>query len=62
MAQNPVFTITMRNGRVMKGELYPETAPQSVGNFVALAKRFYECNGFTLQKLDDLMPYGVANG
>ncbi len=37
MAQNPVFTITMKDGRVMKGELYPETAPQSVGNFVALA-------------------------
>ena len=43
MAQNPVFTITMRSGRVMKGELYPETAPQSVGNFVALANSgFYD--------------------
>ena len=43
MAQNPVFTITMRNGRVMKCELYPETAPQSVGNFVALANSgFYD--------------------
>ena len=43
MAQNPVFTITMRNGGVMKGELYPETAPQSVGNFVALANSgFYD--------------------
>ena len=36
MAQNPVFTIKMRNGKEMKGELYPETAPQSVGNFIAL--------------------------
>ena len=43
MAQNPVFTITMRSGRVMKGELYPETAPQSVGNFIALANSgFYD--------------------
>ena len=43
MAQNPVFTITMRDGRQMKGELYPETAPQSVGNFVALANSgFYD--------------------
>ena len=43
MAQNPVFTITMKDGRVMKGELYPETAPQSVGNFVALANSgFYD--------------------
>ena len=35
MAQNPVFVIKMRNGKEMKGELYPEAAPQSVGNFVA---------------------------
>jgi len=43
MAQNPVFVITMENGDVMKGELYPEIAPQSVGNFVALAnKGFYD--------------------
>ena len=43
MAQNPVFTITMRNGRVLKGELYPEPAPQSVENFVALADSgFYD--------------------
>ena len=31
MAQNPTFVITMADGREMKGELYPETAPQSVG-------------------------------
>ena len=37
MAQNPTFVITMADGREMKGELYPETAPQSVGNFIALA-------------------------
>ena len=43
MAQNPVFTIKMSNGKEMKGELYPETAPQSVGNFVALANSgFYD--------------------
>ncbi len=43
MAQNPVFTIKMRNGKEMKGELYPETAPQSVGNFIALANSgFYD--------------------
>ena len=43
MAQNPVFTITMSDGRVMKGELYPEYAPQSVGNFTALANSgFYD--------------------
>ena len=43
MAQHPAFTITMSDGRQMKGELYPETAPQSVGNFVALANSgFYD--------------------
>lgn len=43
MAQNPVFVITMADGREMKGELYPEIAPQSVGNFVALANSgFYD--------------------
>ncbi len=41
--QNPTFVITMRDGGVMKGELYPETAPQSVGNFTALANSgFYD--------------------
>ena len=43
MAQHPVFVITMSDGRKMKGELYPEIAPQSVGNFVALANSgFYD--------------------
>jgi peptidyl-prolyl cis-trans isomerase B (cyclophilin B) len=43
MAQNPVFTIRMKDGREMKGELYPEYAPQSVGNFAALANSgFYD--------------------
>lgn len=43
MAQNPEFVITMVNGKTMKGELYPEVAPQSVGNFIALANSgFYD--------------------
>ena len=43
MAQNPVFTIVMSDGREMKGELYPDIAPPSVGNFVALANSgFYD--------------------
>ena len=40
---NPVFTIEMENGKIMKGELYPDIAPISVANFVELAnKGFYD--------------------
>ena len=39
----PVFTITMNDGSVIYGELYPEQAPESVGNFVSLANSgFYD--------------------
>ena len=33
MAQNPIVTITMENGDVIKAELYPEIAPNTVNNF-----------------------------
>ena len=36
---NPVFTIEMENGKIMKGELYPDIAPISVANFVELANK-----------------------
>ena len=43
MAQNPVVTITMANGDVMKAELYPEIAPNTVNNFISLvSKGFYD--------------------
>ena len=38
---NPTFTITMENGGVITGELYPEKAPQSVANFVELCNKGY---------------------
>ena len=40
---NPVVTITMENGDVIKAELYPEIAPNTVKNFVSLVKNgFYD--------------------
>ena len=41
MAQNPIVTITMANGDVMKAELYPEIAPNTVNNFISLAGKGY---------------------
>ena len=41
MAQNPIVTIEMENGGVIKAELYPEIAPQSARNFISLAKQGY---------------------
>ena len=67
MAQKPVFVIKMEDGREMKGGLYPEIAPQSVGNFVALANSgFYDglifhrvIPGFMIQGGD---PKGMGYG
>ena len=41
--KNPIVTITMENGAVLTGELYPEKAPNTVNNFIALANSgFYD--------------------
>lgn len=45
--QNPIITIEMENGDVMKAELYPEIAPNTVNNFISLIKKgFYDGVGF----------------
>ena len=41
--KHPIVTITMESGAVMTGELYPEKAPNTVNNFIALANGgFYD--------------------
>ena len=45
-----LFKITMENGRTMSGELYPETAPKTVDNFVKLVnEHFYD--GFIFHRV-----------
>ena len=39
--QNPIVTIEMENGDIMKAELYPEIAPNTVNNFISLIKQGY---------------------
>lgn len=40
---NPIVTFEMENGDIMKAELYPEIAPNTVNNFVSLVKKgFYD--------------------
>lgn len=67
MSQNPIVTITMADGDVMKAELYPEIAPNTVNNFISLIKKgFYDglifhrvIKGFMLQGGD---PEGSGMG
>ena len=43
MANNPIVTITMKGGDIIKAELYPDVAPISVNNFISLInKRYYD--------------------
>ena len=40
---NPIVTFEMENGTIMKAELYPEVAPNTVNNFISLVKKgFYD--------------------
>ena len=67
MAQNPIVTIKMADGGVMKLELYPDIAPKTVENFVSLVeKKFYDglifhrvIKGFMIQGGD---PEGTGMG
>ena len=65
--QNPIVTFEMENGDLMKAELYPEIAPNTVNNFISLIKKgFYDglifhrvIYGFMLQGGD---PEGTGMG
>jgi len=47
---NPIVTIEMENGGIMKAELFPEIAPNTVNNFISLVKKeFY--NGLTFHRV-----------
>ena len=67
MAQNPIVTIEMENGEVIRAELYPEIAPNTVNNFISLIQKgFYDgvifhrvIPGFMIQGGD---PQGTGMG
>ena len=64
---NPIVTIEMENGDIIKAELYPEIAPNTVNNFISLVKKgFYDgvifhrvISGFMIQGGD---PKGTGTG
>ena len=47
---NPVVTLTMDNGSIIKAELYPQIAPNTVNNFISLTKaQFFD--GLTFHRI-----------
>ena len=67
MSKNPIVTIEMENGGIIRAELYPEVAPNTVANFVNLVEQgFYDglifhrvIPGFMIQGGD---PQGTGMG
>lgn len=65
--RNPIVTFEMENGKIMKAELYPDNAPNTVNNFISLVSDgFYDglifhrvISGFMIQGGD---PAGVGTG
>lgn len=57
MAKNPIITFEMKNGSIIKAELYPEIAPNTVNSFISLVNKGYYnglifhrvINGFMIQ-------------
>ena len=65
--KNPIVTIEMNDGQIIKAELYPEIAPNTVNNFVSLVSSGYYngicfhrvISGFMIQGGD---PKGTGTG
>ena len=55
---HPIVTIELENGQVMTGELYPEKAPNTVNNFIALANSGYY-DGLSFHRV---IPGGCPSG
>lgn len=63
ITQNPVATITMQDGGVIKAELYPQVAPNTVCNFISLAnKGFYNGTNFHRIISGFMIQGGTPNG
>lgn len=50
MSSNPIVTIEMENSKVIKAELYPDIAPNTVNNFISLANSGYY-DGLTFHRV-----------
>lgn len=48
--KNPIVTIQMAEGDTIQVELYPETAPNTVNNFISLVKKGYY-DGLTFHRI-----------
>lgn len=60
---NPIVTIEMESGDVMKAELYPEIAPNTVNNFISLIKKgYYDGIGFHRVIAAFMIQGGCPNG
>ena len=65
--KNPIVTIEMNDGQIIKAELYPQVAPNTVNNFVSLVSSGYYngicfhrvISGFMIQGGD---PKGTGTG